>query len=79
LAAPVNVKENDWVMLSCQRGGVSFCQWYRVISAGRSSPTLPGSDLLTLLGPDWDASLATTLVAIDSISGVYSTVMQLDQ
>jgi hypothetical protein len=79
LAAPVNVKENDWVMLCCQRGGVPFCQWYRVISAGRSSPTLPGSDLLTLLGPDWDTSLATTLVAIDSVSGVYSTVMQLDQ
>jgi hypothetical protein len=79
LAAPVNVKENDWVMLCCQRGGVSFCQWYRVISAGRSSPTLPGADLLTLLGPDWDTSAGTTLVAIDSVSGVYSTVMQLDQ
>ena len=84
LTTPLNVKENDWVMLVCKKGAASlcFCQWYRVISAGRSataSATMPGSDLLTLLGPDWDTSTATTLVAIDSVSGVYSTVVQLDQ
>ena len=84
-ALKFNVKENDWVMLCCKKGAssVSFCQWYRVVSAGRSSPTasatLPGPDLLTLLGPDWDTTPATTLVAVDSVSGVYSTVMQLDQ
>ena len=76
-----NVKVNDWVMLCGKKvlitgqSPVSFCQWYRVVTAG-SSPTTS----LTLLGPDWDTSITTpTLVAVEGVSGVYSTVTQLDQ
>jgi len=79
LANRVEVKENQWIMLCGQRPGPTggprtICQWYRVVMAGES-PT----DLLTLAGPDWDPDYPATAVIIDSVIGVYSTVVELDR
>ena len=71
----VRVKENQWILL-CNGNGSTAC-WYRVANAGPAgSPTSP--QLVSVVGPDWPAGVAATAVIIDSVTGVYSEVVQLD-
>jgi hypothetical protein len=67
--SPLQVKENDWIALcSTQR-----CGWYRVAAVGDDGVSL------TVIGPDWNTSQATTAVALgQSVLGVYTTTIELD-
>ncbi len=78
LADAVDVKENQWIMLCGQRpsptgGARTVCHWYRVVMTSEAPRSL-----LTLAGPDWDPNYPATAVIINSVIGVYSTVVELD-
>jgi type II secretory pathway pseudopilin PulG len=69
-AGGIDVRENDWVAL-CSGNGL--CRWYRVAAVGDDSSKL------TLIGPDWFPAAGDKLVALGrSVSGVYTTVVDLD-
>ena len=74
LAQKVKVRENDWIMLY-SAGPPVQCKWYRVVAAGEN-PT----NLVSLAGPDWSlaAGPTATAVIIDSVVGVYTSAMELD-
>ena len=74
LAAPIEIREDEWIMLFNAASGQ--CHWYRVAAAG-NSPT----DKLSLTGPDWNTSNGSTAtaVAIKSVVGVYTATVELDR
>ena len=72
---PLRLRENEWIMLCGQVSGRTVCKWYRVVSADSQSPT----HYVSLVGPDWDTSVAATAVAIDHVVGVYTTTVELDR
>jgi prepilin-type N-terminal cleavage/methylation domain-containing protein len=79
LKEPVEVRENEWIMLCDVNVPGEHCHWYRVVSAGES-PTR----FLSLNGPDWsvqdaNGNLTARAVVIDSVVGVYTTAVELDQ
>jgi len=75
LEQPVPIKQNQWIMLHGKKqSGEEYCQWYRVAAAGES-PT----DLLSLVGPDWDPAIPTTAVIVDGAVAVFTTTVELDR
>ncbi len=71
-ATTVNVRENTWIML-CDTGGTTAI-WYRVVNAGPGGST----QTLCVVGPDWPTGTAATAVIIDTVTGVYTTTVQLN-
>ncbi|MCX5653859.1 MAG: hypothetical protein NTY65_04325 [Planctomycetota bacterium] len=67
----LNVKEDQWIMLV----GDGQASWYRAVNAGPGGTT----QKVSLVGPDWYGGTDVEALIIDSVSGVYSTVVQLDQ
>lgn len=72
LALPVSdiVKTDQWVMLTNSVGVPVVAKWYRVVGVG--------ADYLSLVGPDWDPTVAATMVVVEGVTGVYTTTVHLD-
>jgi hypothetical protein len=80
------VKHNQWIMLSQTPAAPGWWRWYRV--AATSDP-VRGTDssgnsawlrAVTLAGPDWNPSLATTYASIfDDVIGVYERNIELEE
>lgn len=71
----VNVRENTWIML-CNAAGTQ-AGWYRVVNAGPAGSTSSGQTL-SVVGPDWTGATTDVAVIIDTVTGVYSTTVQLN-
>lgn len=68
------------------RRQLAMCRWYRVVGTGTNAQAM----YISLHGPDWDTKFQvgrtdlgfpptqTTLVAIDGVTGVYTTIVAVD-
>ena len=77
----VNVKQDNWIMLYNTAPAAPMLPmaiWYRVVNAGPGGSTQD----INVVGPDWPSGwpAATPVYAlvIDTVTGVYTTTMQLD-
>jgi hypothetical protein len=90
----MELKQGDWILLRGVKvppvvpSAVYAFKWYRVAALGdfvSTSPQYPGgSRLVTLAGPDWDASFRPPTGAIeaglfDRIVGVYTQTVEVDR
>ena len=84
-AGTVRAREGDWVALYKQQSQSSWtglCSWYRVVAISDPDPKNNNAQSLTLNGPDWPWTSGDqdyVLALGQSVLGVYTTVVELDQ
>ncbi len=73
-----HLKIDQWIMLVGTNGTTTVAKWYRIVGLGLNEDTTNPMRMITVVGPDWDTTLTTTLVAVDGVTGVYTSTITLD-